>query len=276
MSILIVSSLIAGSLAGGLCGASGTICNKLNLTTIAFAMAHGALAGAALALALNLDVLSVAMSIAIVTAILLGPLADYLRIPLDLISMILFSAYNALTFIFILMSPGQALMTERIGQLLWGSILAIRPSYILILTILLTAYVGFISVYWRRLSSLLFDLKLAEAEGINVKLYKCILLTLIGTTIALSLKITGGFLVFSLLYLPAAASLQLFGNMKKLIIFSWIFGSVSSSMGLWISLLSDLPVGSCIVITAVILFIGSITYSRLRFKLSLREAASLA
>ena len=275
MSMLLVSSLIAGSLAGGLCGASGAICNKLNLTTIAFAMAHGALAGAALALALNLDVLSAAMSMAIVTAILLGPLADSLRISLDLLSMILFSAYNALTFIFILMSPGQALMTERIGQLLWGSILAIRPSYILILTILLIAYLSFIAIFWRRLSSMLFDLRLAEAEGVNVKLYKCILLTLIGATIALSLRITGGFLVFSLLYLPAAASLQLFSTMKKLIAFSWIFGSISSSIGLWISLLSDLPVGSCIVIAAIILFLGSITYSRLRFRLSLREVMNL-
>ncbi len=271
MSMLLVNSLIAGSLAGGLCGASGVISNRLNLTTIAFAMAHAALAGSALALALDMDLLPLAMGLAVLTAILLGPLSDLLKVSLDLISMTLFSVYNALTFIFILLSPGPALMTEKIGQLLWGSILAIRPSYILILVLVSAAYTTFFTVFWRRLSSMLFDLKLAEAEGVNVKLYKYVLLTVIGVTVALALRITGGFLVFSLLYLPAAASLQLFSTMKKLIAFSWILGSVSSSAGLWISLFSDLPVGSCIVMAAVIVFLGSAVYSRVRFRIRLRE-----
>jgi len=264
MSMLLVNSLISGVLAGGLCGSIGVICNRLRLTTIAFSMAHAALAGSALALALNVDMISLAMGFAFLTATILGPLADHLRISLDLVSMILFSLYNALTFIFIIMAPGPTFMTESIGQLLWGSILAIRFSYIAYLTTAAVMCLAFIIIFWGRISSLLFDPRLAEAEGVNVKLYKYAILILAGAIITLALRITGGFLVFSLLYLPAAASLQLQSTMQKMIFSSWILGSASASMGLGISFLLDLPAGSCITIAAVILFISAIIYSKLK------------
>jgi len=201
MSSLLINSLVGGMLAGGLCGLIGSICSKLNLTTIAFCLAHAALSGSALAVAVSADPIIMATALALSTATILGPLAIRLRIPLDLVSMSLFSIYNALTFIFILMAPGPALMTESIGigQLLWGSVLAIRPSYLAYLIALVAATVFFMTTCWGRISSLLFDMRLAEAEGVNVRLYKYAILILAGIVITLTLRITGGFLVFSLL-----------------------------------------------------------------------------
>ncbi|MCD6591571.1 MAG: metal ABC transporter permease [Thaumarchaeota archaeon] len=267
MSILLINSLIGGLLAGGLCGSIGMICNRLNLSTIAFATAHAALAGSALALALGLDITSTAMVFALITAIILGPLADRFGISLDLMAMTLFSAYNALAFIFIVLAPGSALMTESVGQLLWGSILAIRPSYLAFLSAATIFSIIFLTAFWGRINSILFDSKLAEAEGVNVSLYKYVILTLVGSIIALTLRITGGFLVFSLLYLPAAASIQLHNNMKNLVISSWILGSISAAGGLGLSFIADLPAGSCITIAAILFFLGSIAYSRLRILL---------
>jgi len=276
MSTLLISSLVSGVLAGGLCGSIGVICNRLKLTTIAFSMAHAALAGSALALAVNADLISLAMVFAFLTATILGPLADQLRISLDLVSMILFSIYNALTFIFIIMAPGPTLMTESIGQLLWGSILAIRFSYIAYLTAAAAISISFITIFWGRIGSLLFDPRLAEAEGMNVRLYKYAILILAGAIITLALRITGGFLVFSLLYLPAAASLQFQSTMRRMIASSWILGSASASIGLGISFLLDLPAGSCITIAAVILFAAAVIYSKLKTSTVFRREALCA
>jgi len=268
MLMLLISSIIGGVLAGGLCGAVGAICSRLKLTTMAFSMAHAALAGSALALALGADIISLAMLLAIATAMILGPLADHLGIPIDLASMTLFSLYNALAFIFIISAPGPALMTESVGQLLWGSILATRPMYIAYLLLASMIVLALLIIFWGKISSILFDIRLAEAEGVNVKAYKYAILVIAGTTVTLALRMTGGFLVFSLLYVPAAASLQLQANMKGIIAASWIFGSASASMGLLMSFLYDLPAGSCITIAALIILLAASAYSRLRASLA--------
>lgn len=264
MSMLLTSSLLGGFLAGGLCGSIGVICNRLRLMTMAFAIAHAALAGSALALAAGMDAILVAMLLALATAMLLGPLADQLRISLDLMSMMLFSAYNAMTFIFIVLSPGPALMTESVGQLLWGSILAIKPSYLAYLLSAALASTLFLAIFWGRISPILFDPKLAEAEGVNARLYRYLILILAGVIITLALRITGGFLVFSLLYAPAASSIQLQTRMTRLITSAWILGSISAMSGLGLSLLLDLPSGSCIALAAITIFLGSAIYSRVR------------
>lgn len=234
------------------------------MNTIAFAMAHAALAGSALALATTTDPILIGMFFAFATALILGPLADHFRISLDTMSMIMFSVYNALTFIFLILSPGPTLLTENVGQIFWGSILAIKPSYLITLATIVILYLAFFKIFWRRVSALLFDLKLSEAEGVNVQVYKYVLLAMTGLTVVLALRITGGFLVFSLLYLPAASSIQIFDTLKKFIAFSWVLGSASAILGISLSLLTDLPTGSCIVIAALLFFIGSATISRVR------------
>lgn len=268
MSMLLISSIIGGVLAGGLCGAVGAVCNRLKLMTMAFSMAHAALAGSALALLLGADIISLAMLLAIMTATILGPLADHLRIPVDLVSMTLFSLYNALAFIFIISAPGPVLMTESVGQLIWGSILAIRPTYLAYFFLASLIALAFLAIFWGKISSILFDIRLAEAEGVNVRAYKYVILVIAGTTVTLALRMTGGFLVFSLLYVPAAASLQLQASMRGIIAASWILGSASASIGLITSFLYDLPAGSSITITALTILLIASAYSKLRASLA--------
>jgi len=237
----------------------------MKLSTIAFTMAHAALAGSALSLLLGLNYLTIGILFAVLTAIILGPLSDMLRISLDTASMTLFSIYNALTFIFLILSPGPTLSSEKVGGILWGSILAITPTYLIILVTISIIYVMILHIFWGRISSILFDPRLAEAEGVNVKFYTYILLILAGIAIVFTLKITGGFLVFSLLFIPSATSIQLSRSLKGMILISSIIGGLSSTVGIMISFILNLPVGSCIVIGAATIFaVTSIASSIIR------------
>jgi len=222
----------------------------MGINTIAFASAHAALAGAALSLLTGGDPIALGLMFALVTAVLLGPLADYLKVPLDTVSMTLFSVYNALAFIFLILSPGVTLASEKVGQILWGSILAITSTYLVVLITLTIVYTMFIVMFWGRISSILFNPKLAEAEGVNVKAYTYMLVAFAGAVAVFTLRITGGFLVFSLLFIPAASALQLSENMKKIVLLSSFLGSVSAVAGVGLSFMFNLPVGSCIVIGA--------------------------
>jgi len=243
----------------------------MGINTIAFASAHAALAGAALSLLIGGDPIVLGLIFALITAIILGPLSDHLKIPLDTVSMTLFSVYNALAFIFLILSPGATLASEKVGQILWGSVLAITPKYLIILATLAAIYVMFIVMFWGRISSILFSSKLAEAEGVNVKAYTYALVALAGAVAVFTLRITGGFLVFSLLFIPAASALQLSENMKKIVLTSAFLGSASSIAGVGLSFTLNLPIGSCIVIGATsILTIATIISAIKRRKLLLQ------
>jgi len=211
---------------------------------------------------------------AILTAFIMGPFSDYLRIPLDMASMTLFSIYNALTFIFLMMAPGPTLASEKVGQILWGSILAITPSYLAILFTLTIIYAVFLHTFWGRIYSILFDPKLAEAEGVDVRRYTYLLTALAGIVIVFTLRITGGFLVFSLLFIPSASSLQISESLRKQIFTSSLIGAMASILGILLSFGFNLPVGSCIVIGAAAIFISAALISALLRK-RVMEAISL-
>jgi len=246
----------------------------MKLSTIAFTMAHAALAGSAMSLIFEIDPILLGGLFAILTAFIMGPFSDYLRIPLDSASMTLFSIYNALTFIFLMMAPGPTLASEKVGQILWGSVLAITPTYLLILFTLTSIYVSILYVFWGRICSILFDPKLAEAEGVNVKRYTYLLTALAGIVIVFTLRITGGFLVFSLLFIPSASSLQISESLKKQILTSSIIGAMASIFGVSLSFSFNLPVGSCIVIGAAAIFLAAALLSAL-FRRRIVEAIPL-
>lgn len=262
--LLLLLAAASGALAGYVCGSVGVLINRMGLNTIVFAVAHGALAGAAMALATGSNPLLTGVGLALLTALILGPLSDALNIPIDMVSMTLFSLYNALTFIFILLSPGTALATERIGEILWGSLLAVTRDYLVILLTLAMIYSIFIGVFWRRLLPIFFDRRLAEAEGLNTKFYSYVLIAVAGVVIAVSLRIVGGFLVFSLLYLPATSSLQLSENIKRIFSASALLGAASAASGVLVSFALDLPTGSSIVICAVAILAGVSVAAHLR------------
>ena len=235
----------------------GSLINRVGATTMAFAIAHSALAGAALGLMLQRDVTQTAFALAVAVAAVLGPLADYTSIKLDLASMAMFSAFNALTLIFIVNSPGPALATERVGEVLWGSVLAVTGEYLAVLAGLAIAVTTSVAVAWGRLLPVLFDRLLAEAEGLNTKPYVYSLLVVSGVAIALTLRIVGGFLIFSLLYIPAAASMQLFEDIRGIVATSALMGAASGALGVLLSFALDLPVGCSIVLASIGLLASS-------------------
>jgi len=247
---------------GVLCGLSSIFIYRLRITTIGFSVAHGALAGAALSLLLQVDPLPLSLGFALLTALILGPLADYLKAPLDLVSMVTFSLHTALALLFIYMSPGTALAAQVVSSILWGSILAVTPSYLILLTLLLVLYMLYYYTFKPKLLAILFDVRLAEADGINTRLYVYTIIFLVGTTVVLLLKLVGGFLVFTLIYNLAVTTMQLTRHIRRMLILAPLMGVTVVYLGLFMSFLLDLPVGVCIVISSIIMLLISVTIRR--------------
>ncbi|MCD6245017.1 MAG: metal ABC transporter permease, partial [Candidatus Korarchaeota archaeon] len=238
MALAIAASIISGSL----CGAIGFYIQRLEITTMSFSIAHAALAGASIGLVLGFDPTYSAMVMAVVLSLLLGLIFTKISHGRDLVSMAIFSACSAIALFSIYMSNAKVLATSSVAVILWGSILAITPQKFVILVLAAFGFSLYIISYKIQIDSMIYDKKVAEAEGIDVQLHTLAILSFAGIVIALTLKLTGGFLVFALLYNPVSTSIQLVRKAHIQLILSSFLGGASALSGMLVSYALDWPV----------------------------------
>jgi ABC-type Mn2+/Zn2+ transport system permease subunit len=253
-------ALLGCVLAGFLAGLMGVFVVRMKLSAIGYSMSHGAFAGAALGVATSLNPLTTAMLFASVTAFLIGPIADKARLHADTITSILFPLNMALAFVFLTLTPEIGL-TSQVANVLWGSIISVTNSDVIYLVTLCAATLVIIFFVWKELFAITFNRKLAEADGINTKVFIYLIIFLSGIVVTFSIKLVGGLLVYALLFNPAASALQFLEDMRKIIIVSPLIGVATNLSGLMISLILDIPVGSCIVLVSTALFAFTVLLS---------------
>ncbi|TET25764.1 MAG: metal ABC transporter permease [Candidatus Bathyarchaeum sp.] len=258
-------ALIACILAGFLMGLIGVFVVRMRLSAIGYSMTHGAFAGAALGVATATNPLVTGLLFASGTAFLIGPIADKARLHADTITSILFPLNMALAFVFLTLTPEVGL-SSQVANVLWGSIISMTNTDLVYLTTLFAATLAIIYFVWKELFAIMFNRKLAEADGINTKPFIYMIIFLAGVVITFSLKLVGGLLIYALIFNPASTALQFSENMRKVVIASPLIGMSTTVSGLVVSLFFDLPVGSCIVIVSTIVFVIALLLSPKRRK----------
>jgi len=267
---IIQRALIGCVLTGFLTGLIGVFVVRMRLSSIGYSMSHGAFAGAALGVAISSNPLLTSFLFSAVTALLIGPVADKARLSQDTITSIAFPLNMSLAFIFLTLSPQVGLSSE-VASVLWGSVISMSNKDILFMAILCTATPTLIGFFWKELFAIMFDRRLAEADGINTRPFVYFIIFLIGIVITLSLKLVGGLLIFALLFNTASTVLQFLQEMRKIIIVSPIVGAITCISGLITSLAFDIPVGSCIVLVSTLIFAMSVLLSPKRKRREVKE-----
>ena len=246
---LILPALVASALAGGLSGLLGVCSLRLQLSSVGFAMAHAAFAGAALGLLVPVPPLLLSLLFALGVAALLGPVSEFTRLPAEVVLGVVFPLTMALGFVFLALAPGEAMASPALS-LLWGSVLGVGWKDVWLLSGVFAGSAGLLFLFRREVLSVLLDRRLAEEAGIPARPYLWLILFLIAAAVAVSLKLVGGILIYSLLMLPASAASQLVYDMKKLLVLSPLFGALSALGGFAASWSFDLPVGAAIALVA--------------------------
>lgn len=246
-------ALLGCILAGFLTGLMGVFVVKMKLTAIGYAMSHGAFAGAALGVAISMNPLITALSFASITAFLIGPIADKARLHADTITSIIFPLNMALAFVFLTLTPEIGL-TSQVANVLWGSIVSLTNNDLVYMITLCAGTMAIIYFVWKELFAIMFNRKLAEADGINTKPFIYLIILISGVVVTFSIKLVGGLLIYALLFNPASSALQFLEDMRKIIVVSPLIGIGANISGLLVSLFLDVPVGSCIVLVSTIIF----------------------
>ena len=263
--ILLITALLGSILAGLSCSTIGVFVVRMNLVSIGYCMSHAAFAGAAFGLLINVDPMFGAIVFSIATALFLGPLSEKAKLESNVVIGFLFSIMIAFAFIFLNMIPGNA-ATGAALSILWGSIFMINLNDLFLLVLLSFIMLLFFILFYKELTAMLFHRKLAEASGVNTKMFFFAILFFVGFTVSVSLKLVGGLLVFALIVNPTSTAYQLFFDFKKISLASPVIGVVSCLLGFLVSLEWNLPIGAAIVVVSSLIFAFSILFSPKRKK----------
>ena len=252
------NAILSAFLGGIACAIIGVFVVLMHMPFIGVCMSHAAFAGALLGLWLGFNPLIGALAVSLVSAAIIGPLADRGELNPETSVGVIFSLMLGIAFLFMGLMPGSK---SGALELLWGSILTNTRSDIILLGIVAVVVVGLVIVFFKEIQATIFHRDMALSVGIPATIILYGILFLTGATITVSLSSIGGLLIFSLILNPAAAAYQLTYSMKRMFLLAAVFGVISGWVGLLLSYLFDVPSGATIVVTSSVIFMIAAIFS---------------
>jgi manganese/iron transport system permease protein len=247
--------LLAGAVSGAAAAFLGVYIVGMRIPFIGTCIAHAAMAGAIFASLLGVTAAVGAVGFSILTSLSLAVIPPQKsRLDTNVGLAIVFSLMLGLTFL------GMGLAESGRGQMLamlWGNILFVRQSTVIMITALAAVLGIFGFIFNKELKALLFSRSIAAVTGIHERFVFAIFLVLCGLTLAMNLEMIGGLMIFSLITNPAAAAYQLCRGHTAVVITAVLLGMFSATAGFLASYHMNLPTGACIVLVSTVIFAGA-------------------
>ena len=157
----------------------------------------------------------------------------------------------AVFWTFGILAPG---FTPDLSAFLFGNILTITPTDILLLAILSMLLILFFTLFLNPIICIAFDREFACSQRIPVALFEYILMMFIALTIVSCLRMVGIVLAISLLTLPQMTANLFTHSFKKIIWWSVIIGYAGCLGGLFISYKLQVPSGAAIIFFSILIY----------------------
>ena len=164
----------------------------------------------------------------------------------------------------------------NIDSLLFGSILLVDYTQILVAGVVLTLILGVVIAFYKELQYATFDEAQARASGINTSIFDYLISVLAGIVVIASIPIVGVLLISAMIVLPALMSLQVSASFRRTLLLSPVFGTVSVVVGMLLSIVLDTASGATIVLTAILGLILILGFKRISITPKLRAPRSLS
>jgi zinc/manganese transport system permease protein len=252
-----VEAMVFASIA---CSILGVIISRMNLSSIGFTMSHAAFAGAAIGMFLEIRAQIAAILFSLGVAALIGPVSDKAKMAADATLGVLFAMSMAVAIFLIsyLQCMGRGLTA---GNLLFGNVVSLYREDIYALAAVSALTIIFVLAFFKEISAIMFNMKIADASGVRVKLIYYILLFIVAISVSLTINIVGGLLIFVLLVTPASIASQFCFNVKSMFIVAPLVALSVSAFGVWAGFRFVLPIAPLVALLLTGVFAVSVILS---------------
>lgn len=220
---------------------------------LADTLSHVSLAGIALGFFINMNPTITTLIVVIISAVILEYLRQVYSTYSEVSTAILMSGGLALALV--LMNANKGNSSMKIQQYLFGSIVTISQSQVVILGILLVLLVSVFILFKRPMYVMTFDEATAHVDGLPVKWMSLLFNVLTGVAITVMIPIAGALLVSAIMVLPAAIAMRIGKGFNQVLLLSVIVGLIGMLSGLVTSYQVDTPPGATITLIFIGLFI---------------------
>ena len=195
----------------------GVILTLKNYSMIGHGLGEVGFAALSLAVALNLEPITVSIPIVIIAAIVIMFISQKKGESADII--IALVATGALALGVIITSFTSGFGTDSYNYM-FGSILAMNQKDVILSIILTVLSIGIYIVFYNRLFLVTFDEKYAKTTGINVTFYQFLIALLTALVVVVGMRMMGTMLISSLIVFPAIIAKKFTTSFKGLVVMS--------------------------------------------------------
>jgi len=139
--------------------------------------------------------------------------------------------------------------SEHLKDMLVGNILAVSWSEVAQTAGLYGAIGVFHYIFRKKFLAISLDHEKAAAQGLSVRFWDFLFYASFGFVVTSSVAIAGVLLVFCYLIVPSVAAMLYADTVGRRLAIGWTMGTIVSAVGVFLSLVLDLPTGATIVCT---------------------------
>ncbi|MFZ3070821.1 MAG: metal ABC transporter permease [Anaerolineaceae bacterium] len=241
------NALLAGVLVSVACGIVGTLVVLNRIVFISGGIAHAAYGGVGIAYYAGIDPVLGAIGFSLISSLAMGLVHRRARQRSDTVIGVMWSIGMAIGIIFVSLSPGYK---ADLMSYLFGSILAVSTRDLWLMLAIAVLVLVFVAVFYRLLLSISFDETFSTVRNLPVGLLYLAMVTLIGLTVVISMRVVGLIMVIALLTIPPAIANLFLKDMRGIMILSVVLSMVFCVAGLLLSYTLNLPSGAVIILVA--------------------------
>src|SRR3954470_10362288 len=237
----------AGIVVGLLAPAVGFFLVQRRLSLIRDGIGHVAFAGVALGYLLDFPLILTALVVSVLGALAIELLRARRRTAGDQALALIF--YTGIAGGVVLVSAAGAL-NVNLFQFLFGSILTVTRSDLVVIAVLGVAALLVVGVLYRPLVAVVVDEEAARVGGLPVPWLNAATAALAAVTIAISMRVVGILLIAALMVLPVIAAGRIAWSMRSTLVMSMGIGLASVLVGITVAYYGNLPPGGTTVLVA--------------------------
>ncbi len=257
------NALLASILVSIACGIIGTLVVLNRIVFISGGIAHAAYGGVGIAYYLGVDPILGAIAFSVLSALGMGWVHRRQHQRADTVIGVMWAIGMAIGIIFLSLSPGYK---ADLMSYLFGSILAVSATDLVMMGLIAGLALGFVAYFYRLLLSISFDETFSTVRNLPVTTIYLAMITLIGLTVVISMRVVGLIMVIALLTIPPAVANLFFKDMAKIMLAASLIAVSSSVIGLLLSYTLNLPSGAVIILLLGVCYIAAAFIASLRLR----------